>query len=160
MLDPLNAPEKVVQAPLYHVPEQLLTDYARPFSDILTKRIQTTLIKYNNRDRVGSTLIYGKIVKRLSDNSMIVDCDQRQRPLQKKFADIRRTFGGRDQTVQLTLRAETKLVEGDLIMVAAERTTTPDFVIRNGKTVQADPNKQVDFENHPETFQQLAPLSH
>jgi hypothetical protein len=109
--DPFNAPAKVIEVPLRNVPQSMLNDFANPVCAATSKHIYLILFKATRKSHVSPILIYGKIVRRLGDNSLIVDCHHTQ---------IQPAYGEPMGTVRLNLLQTTNLAEGDLVMAATE----------------------------------------
>ena len=140
MPDPFEAPEKTMEVPLRSVTKDMLDFFALPnaeANDALQKHIQKYRDKYKGV-KDGAKLICGKIVGRLPDGTLLLDCP-----------DFR--FNGKNPAgkanIRLTLLAPTKLVEGNLMITFAaadfpspyEVRTAPGGVVRPPDRVLISP---------------------
>ena len=153
MPDPFEAPEKTVQVPLRSVTKEMLDFFALPNTrdnDALKKHMLKYVDKYKGV-KDGAKLICGKIVGRLPDGALLLDCPDFRRkdgkdPVEKGKGNIR-----------LTLLAPTKLVEGNLMITfAAADFPSPyetQYLPNGGQTVRiVGP-----FPDPPYPYKQLPP---
>jgi hypothetical protein len=149
MPEPFDAPDKTVEVPLRYVTKEMLDFYARPVLEIngpARKPIRTRLDKYKG---VKGVFICGKIVSRLPDGALLVDCpDMGEDPAEKGKGNVR-----------LTLLAPTKLVEGNVMATFAVSELPSNvetvYLANGGQTVRfLGPAPKP-----PYPFKQLAPLA-
>jgi hypothetical protein len=136
--DPADAPAKTLEVPLRYVTKEMLAFYAKPELDInspLTYRVQTRLDKDKGLNK-GARVICGKVVGRLPDGTLLLDCFKFQRDSSNSPGNVR-----------LTLLAPTKLVEGNVVFTAA--------IWDNKDPSQWDPSKNGFYQKPPVPYKEV-----